>query len=234
MRTFKIGAAAGALILSSLALAAPAHAADIDGWEPYNDAVSVADGVLTMDATGGGTNIGRDIEFTLGDFVAAFEVNADQDCVGEKIIVVLYVGDSNINGHVADCGEEWTDVDQDDLTWFDFTADQLAPLTWDELVEERGDVEVSRIELATVHTGMTAHFQNITLVEPVNLTDPTDDPSHDPTDPADEPTDPASGGGGGLPVTGTETAAVAGVGVLLLGAGTGLVLLRRRRTTFEA
>ncbi|WP_250036491.1 LPXTG cell wall anchor domain-containing protein [Paractinoplanes maris] len=43
------------------------------------------------------------------------------------------------------------------------------------------------------------------------------------------------GGGGGLPVTGTQTAAIGAAGaVLVLGGALGFVLMRRRRTRFEA
>lgn len=239
------GAAVGALTLTALALPGPAHASGIEGWTPTDATRVIAVGdVVTMDATDGGVNIGRDVDWTVTDLAESinFEVRATPACSGaEEILVVLYVADGgNLSGHVTSCATGWTPVTADDLTWFDFTSEpsgEVTPLEWSDVVESHGDEQVNRIELATVGA-MVADFRQIVLGEPVTVLADDDNSGEDGKDDDKDGKDDDKNGKDDdkdkLPVTGSDAGAIAGVGGVLLAAGAGLALMRRRRTTFEA
>lgn len=181
-----------AAVLMGFGLSGPASADQLNGWEEYGSPkVTVANRVITMDATDGGTNIGKNVDTTVRALSGkiGFKVTSDQGCtIDEDVLVVLYLaeGTGNLSGHVQSCGV----VTEANLAWYRMMGPASDPMRWGGAVRDYGDEPVTRIELATVKTGMVARFENVVLGEEVCPAEPTTRPTatREPVEPTVEPT----------------------------------------------
>lgn len=179
-------------LMAVVAFAMPASAEQqpIDGWTPLTSGVTVEGSVLKMDASEGGTNIGKGYTGTVESLAEkiTFSVSAEPACsMEEDILVVLLLESGNLTGHVDACGH----FTNRNLVWrYSNNGPASDPMRWGTVVTQHGSKAVTSIELATVKTGMVARFEGITLGGAINLTPaPTTEPTSEPTtEPTTQPT----------------------------------------------
>jgi LPXTG-motif cell wall-anchored protein len=261
-----VGAAVGAFVLTTLALAGPAQAGPGDPVWKANGESSIT-GQHTVKLVGDNTSVeaadlGVDVEAgAVVSFSIALSDGAVCSAGAPRVFVV--VNGTNTNSwdqNVAagkQCGEEGTvsftipaagTIGQAGVVYDNGTAGTVVvsdlriggELVNFEAVEPGGEPTISPTVQPTGEP--TVQPTGEPTVQPTGepTVQPTGEPTVQPTgEPTAEPsasvsTSPAAGAGGGLPVTGANVAAFAAVGVVLVLAGVALVLVRRRRVSFDA